>query len=271
MTRRQQRIPAAIVIGCMTMVLFSTAATADVLGQIMTTQGRKMTGKIRWQPASKVYVITGNNNVALQIPLNEVASVRVQKPDTIESAINLVKGGDYGKAIPVLEKIRSEYNMLEWDVTAAQWLAEAYLNTGEAAKAVRMCEGVIEADKEKAYTGDLPRVYWRALLEADREATLNRQLDEAIEKGKRDIVAAAQVARGDLERKKGNFREALIDGYLRSVALFEDVREVRSEALYKAAKCFEQLGELSNMEKMRRKLLEEYPGSVYAEQMRSGA
>jgi len=84
------------------------------------------------------------------------------------------------------------------------------------------------------------------------------------------VAAMAQIKRGDIERKKENLKEALVDGYLRTIVLFKQVKEVQPEALYKAAKCFEELGEHSYAEKMRKTLLEKYPLDPYTGKIKAG-
>ena len=64
---------------------------------------------------------------------------------------------------------------------------------------------------------------------------------------------------------------ALIDGYLRTVVFFQGIKSVQPEALYKAAKCFEEKGQHSYAEKMRKELLSSYPQSEEARQLRAGA
>jgi tetratricopeptide (TPR) repeat protein len=258
---------------CTTMVVLAsaTAAVAQVRGEIRTRDGRRLLGMIRWQPASRNYMITyGSPPISVKVSAREVATVRVQEPENIGKAINLVKTRRYSEAIPILEAIKDNSTMLQWDVEAARWLGEAYLRTDQAPKAIALCEMVRERKPENLYSGALPRIYWDALREEDREATLRKVLDEAVQQGTRETAAMAQVMRGDIERKNGNFEEALVDGYLRVVVMFKDEEAVRPEALYKAVKCFEQLGQLANAEKMRKQLLTDYPGSPYAERVQAG-
>jgi tetratricopeptide (TPR) repeat protein len=156
------------------------------------------------------------------------------------------------------------------DLKAARWLAEAYLKQGKAADAVRMCEKVIESNPD-AVSGELASVYWDALIGAEQFAKLKKALGDAVAKGNRQVAAVAQIKRGDLEKKQGRNKEALIDGYLRTVVLFQDVKEVQPEALFKAAKCFEELGQMSHADKMRKKLLAEFPADPYSQQLKTGA
>ena len=66
-----------------------------------------------------------------------------------------------------------------------------------------------------------------------------------------------------MDMRQGEYEKALIGGYLRIVILFREVYSVQAEALYKAAQCFEKLGEHANAEKMLEKLVSEYPNSYY--------
>ena len=264
-----KHIPHAIVslliIGSLTMC---TTAGADVEGIVYKKDGGRLRGKIRWLPASKVYVVT--DRVALQIPLAQVLRVEVKEPPELNNAIRMVRSGQYGAAVPVLENILKEYAMLEHDVTAARWLADSYLQGGDARRAIDMCRKVMQVNPRAVTAGDLTGVYWRALLEDGRDAVLKKELGEAIESGPRPVAATAQIIRGDIAVKDGEFRDALVDGYLRTVVLFQDVKTVQPEALYKAMKAFGELGQHSHAEKMRKRLLAEFPKDSYSQKARAG-
>ena len=70
--------------------------------------------------------------------------------------------------------------------------------------------------------------------------------------------------RGDMLMESKQPRDALKDGYLRVVILYENVRSVQPEALYKAAKAFEAIHQNPNAEKMRSILRTKYASSEYA-------
>lgn len=257
--------------GLVGVFVLATAAgvRANVRGVITTTQGRELPGVIRWQPASRIYTVEANN-VVLRIPVNEVASVRVQdRPQRLEPAIAAVRRGQYQAAIPVLEQIMQEYTRLQWDIPAARWLAESHLKLNDPARAVRICEGIIEEHPEMAWTGDFPTVYWEALLQTEQFVKLRRVLGQAAERGDRRLAAVAQIKRGDIDRRNNDLESALVDGYLRTIVFFAQERSVLPEALYKATKCFEALGQHSHAENMRKRLLAEFPGDPYTERLKS--
>jgi len=247
------------------------ASAIEAPGAITKKSGGKIPGIIKWQPASKVYLVTDPKTaVQVRVPLSEVAKIEVKDPPELEPAAKLVSGGQPALAIPNLEKILKDYEMLGPDIKAARWLAEAYMKQNDPKKAVAMCDRIISVNPA-AVSGDLAFLYWEALLADNQMARLRKAVSDAIAQGNRAVAAKALIMRGNIEKKQGNLKEALVDGYLRVVVLFQDVKEVQPEALYEAAKCFEALGQLSNVEKMRKKLLAEYPDSPYSSQLKSGA
>lgn len=254
------------------LLLTSAAGFADVPGQIWKKgDNRPLTGAIRYLPASKTYVVTGKGGAALNIPLAEVGRISVEKPAGMDAATQMVNAGRFAQAIPVLQKIAADYKMLEWDAVATRYLAQATLKAGQPADAVTICEQIIADNPAAAYSGEMAPVYWEALLQAGRESALLRALGKAVESGDRVIAAQAQIKRGDILKKKGNPKEALVDGYLRVVTLFQSVEQVQPEALFKAMQCFEELKEPTHAERMRKLLLGKYPQSEWAQQAKTGA
>jgi hypothetical protein len=80
----------------------------------------------------------------------------------------------------------------------------------------------------------------------------------------------AHVKRGHILRKQNSFKEALWDGYLRTTELFGTEKSVQPEAMYWAAKCFEELAMASQAEKMRQRLVKTYPTSEFAGMLGGG-
>lgn len=243
----------------------------EAQGTVIKKRGTgQASGMIKWMPASKKYVVTDAKGISIQIPLSDVEKVNVKDPPELEPAVKLVQGGQPTLAIPNLEKIVKDFEMMGPDTRAARWLAEAYQKTGVPGKAVEMCERVLVTNPGAAGNPEFAAVYWEALLGADMTPKLKKALGDAIAQGPRPLVAQALIKRGDIEKKQGNLKEALIDGYLRVVVLFQEIKEVQPEALYNATKCFEQLNQGAYAERMRKKLLAEFPEDSYSEKIRSG-
>lgn len=257
----------------LTAVLLLTAnmvSQAAVTGQIIKRSGKPLNGDITWYAASQAYGLE-MGVTSLSIPLADVLSVRVAKPDRFDRAVQMVRSGRHAAAVSPLKKIVDDYEMLRWDIQAARWLAEAYLNLNQAGKAVDMCEKIIRGNPEAERSGELARIYWDALEKDGKTATLTRVLSDAIQEGSREVAAVAQIKRADIQRSRKKIEDALKDGYLRTAILYQDIKRVQPEALLKATECFRELGQTTYAEKMRKRLLDNYPRSPEAQRVRSGA
>lgn len=237
---------------------------------ILKADNRRMAGDIRWQQASKQYVITAGG-VTMTLKPSQVKEIIIdKKPAGFDEAVRAVRAKKYAAALTGLEEIMRTYQMLQWDVPATRYAAEAYLGMKDADKAILLCQKLIRDNPSAAYKGQVASIYWKALVEGKREATLRRILDKAVEEGSRELAALAQVRRGDIDMRNGRFRDALVDGYLRVIVLFAQVKHLVPEALYKAAQCFERLNESANAEEMRKRLLAEFPQSKYSRLVKMG-
>jgi tetratricopeptide (TPR) repeat protein len=232
--------------------------------------GGSARGMVRYMGASKAFKVTSvKGNVTQTVQASEVERViLVKQPAQLAQAVAAVKAGRYATAIGPLKSIKDEYEMFGPDVVAAQYLAIAYLNTGKSAEAVRMCEDVLRGNPKAADSGQFAGIYWDALLKEKKYATLRRILDDAIQTGARSVAAVALVKRGDMDMEKGEAKKALLDGYLRTVLLFQDIKAIQPEALYKAMKAHEAVNEHHFAEKWRKRLLSGYPSSEYARKLK---
>lgn len=252
-------------------VLAAGAAAAQVKGALITPEGRRLEGVIRWNAHAKAYAIMqekAGRNIELSMTPDKVRGVEVAEPAALAPAAENVKKGKFDAAIPVLEAITKKYQMLTWDAVATRYLAEAYLKTGDAGKAMEVCESVTRVNKEAGYIGEMAPVYWQVLIKKGRSARAEDLMALAIKAGDRRASAFAQIARGDIILTGGDTQEiakkALCDGYLRVVTLYRDVRAAQPEALYKAAKCFERIGHTTRADQMRTMLKNDYGASEWA-------
>ena len=246
-------------------------ANAQIDGKIMTKDKKVVAGKIRWFPAKRIYTVTqtGANGQSFESEFtpDRIARIQVPEPAKLRPAIAAVRAGKASAAVPVLQEIVKTYAMLEWDEKAARYLAEAQLASGDAAGAAATCEGLIKAKPSIAYIGDVAPVYWQALLKTGKTAKLGDLITKAIAEGGREASASALIMRGDMLMEKKETLNALKDGYLRVVILYENVKEVQPEALYKAAKAFDALNQNANAERMRSTLRTKYSQSEYARKL----
>ncbi len=250
----------------MFLIMGSVTVFGAVQGTITKIGGDKISGEIRWQGSTKEYVVV-TDRFTVQVALKDVAEIKVNEPPKLRDAVNRVKTQPQS-AIADLEEIVNSYSMLQWDLVAGRWLAEAYMKTKQAPKAVAVCDKVMMDAKPTDITGDMSKIYWDALFECKLYDKLRADLTKRVEAGDRETVAIAQVKRADIDMANGNYEKALIDGYLRTVTLFKTEKSIRPEAIYKAMKCFEALGQQSHAAKMKKILLAEFPEHPYSKEMK---
>ncbi len=242
----------------------AAAATAPlwaIQGTIRTATDSKK-GDIKWQGRSKSYAISfkkGNTMVSAEYPIGDVEELDIEKPAGYDKAVENVKRGNGAAAIGVLTKIVQDYKMLVWDKLAGRYLALAHLAAGNAQKALDVCQKIIAEDKTAAYSGEVAPAYWQALLKLGKTDQLEGLLKKATSSADRPASAAALVMRGDIIRSTANgdhakLRLALRDGYLRVAMMYRDppCRRERDEALLKAAEFFNEIGQASRAEALRR-------------------
>jgi len=267
----RKRIRFAWLIPAMLGVAYTAGAAEPIQGYIYRKGASEpIAGMILWQEGSKQYLVKRGGAV-IPIPLRDVADVKVPRPaELARAARDVYRGQRLDQAMGVLETLRRKYKRMQHDVEATGWLAEAHLKKGDPRKARTLCEGIIRSDEDRAYRGRLASVYADALLATKEYRKLRGVLDKVIKHGQREGAAIAQVKRGDIYKQQGDAEKALREGYLRTVVLFKGVKSVRPEALFKAAKAFDELGEQPYAEKMRKLLLEEFPNDPYSEKVKLG-
>jgi TolA-binding protein len=253
----------------MLVAAFAAQAVAQIQGTIIKKDRGSMTGLIRYDPRTQTYNVTAGT-VSFEVARDNVQDVDVPKPKQLDQAAAAVQRGQVdATVVQVLDQIVKTYTMMKWDIPAARWLAEAQLKQGNSTAAMEMCERVLRANPGAGYSTDFSRVYWDCLLAKGLTRKLEQELSNAVQRGDRGVAAVAQLKRGDIQQKEGRYKEALVDGYLRTAILFRDIKDVQAEALYKAAKCFEELGQNSHADSMRKRLLAEFPDDPYAQKLKT--
>ncbi len=260
---------AGFVAGALAVFFVADAAMAQIVGVITTTEGRKIEGEIKWKVREKAYAITAKGGkVELEMAPANISDVQIPRPKELDAAIASIQQGSAAAAIPVLEKLANDYLMLQWDRVATRYLADACVKAGDAEKAIRVCDRVIAANADAAYLGEMAPVYWQALLKAGRGSKVEDLLAKAVKSGDREASAFALTMRGDVILASGDtgetVKKALRDGYLRVVLLYKSEKAAQPEALYKAAKCFEKLGQSARADQMRSTLKSDFAASEWA-------
>lgn len=254
-------------------VFTEAQASIEVEGRLYKKGSPEPTkGKIQALPGSGKYVIVtkaGAAEVRTEIEVSRVDRVEVPQPKELAAAIRQVNTQP-GAAIPVLKKIAEDYVWLGWDLVATRYLLDAYLKSGRPGDAVKVGNDVLRQNKDALSSADFLTAYVDAMIADNKEAGVANILSEAIQKGSREVAAVAHVKRGNILKKNGNVKEALVQGFLRTTEMFQEQKDAQPEALYQAARCFEELGQGSQAEKMRRRLLKDYDGTPWAEKIKTG-
>lgn len=231
-----------------------------IQGTIYTTKGDSKTGDIKWQQRSKKYIVSykrGNTAVDAEYPLADVDRVEVNKPAKFDQYVDQVLKGQAASAITGLQKIVTDYKMLNWDRVAGRYLAEAYIAGNQVQKAYEVCKSIVDEDKTAGYIGELAPAYWQALLKTGKKSVLDAALKNAVSKGDRAAACAAACMQGDIIMADGessaNYKKALTEGYLKAYLMYTDpdCAGERANAAMKAADCFDKLGQAARAEKIR--------------------
>jgi TolA-binding protein len=191
--------------------------------------------------------------------------VEVAKPAAYDAVVKMVNEGKFDAAIPVLEKMITDYEMLQWDNKARDLLGYAYTKQQDFKKAVATYEDLMKNALPSELTPELRRRYWDAMIGKGEYPALVKNLDELIAKGSREEAATAHLVRGDVYKAQGQTLDALFD-YLRVAILYEQVKSVQPEALYKAARAMEDLRDPRAAD-MKKRLVQEYPRSEEAQKV----
>ena len=174
----------------------------------------------------------------------------------------MVTSKQFDAAVPILEGLITKYKMLVWDNRARELLAEAYLAKNDPKKAAAAMDDLFANITKAEAPPEVHRLYWRTLLAAGRTQALKKELDDVIATGTRDMAAVAQIMRGNMNREAGQKEAAMLD-YLRTVILFEQIKAVQPEALYRAAEMLDEMRD-PRAEGMKKKLVTEYRDSEWA-------
>lgn len=258
-TGRSKRFLAVVVMAACCMSAWTVMAQ-DV---VQLTNGKRFQVRsIRWIESEQKYRVEMMDGSVLPLPKAQVQGLAIAKPTDYDKVVAMLAAKQYTAAIPILEDIIIKYKMLNWDNQARTLLAKTYLALPDPKKAAGVLDGYMASVPKLEVPAELIQVYWTALLQSNQGGALKKELDSVVATGARPMVATAMVMRGNMNRESGQKEVALLD-YLRVVILFENIREVQPEALYKAAEILEELRD-PRADELRKKLVQEYKDSDYA-------
>lgn len=229
---------------------------------VITAKGSQRKGDIRYRARDKMYLVTiqrrGGTPIEIELAAADVTNLDIPKPKDFDRAVEMVSKGQGVAAISILKKIVDDYKKLNWDLPAGRYLVEAYLQSNNPKEGYDVAQQIIRDDRKAAYLGDLAPAFWKTLLKLGKVDQLEDLLSKAAQSGDRRSSGAALVLRGDIILAEGGddketLRRALTDGYLRTALMYgdEDCKDIRAEAMNKAAQCLDKLGWAERAENMR--------------------
>lgn len=249
-------------------VLFLTFALAGlqakaVGGKIQQTDGTWLVGEeIRFKKTSGEYIVT-IKGTDIPVTKSRVKLVVIDKPAGYDQAVSALTAGAPDQAIQIAEQTYADCYMLSpWEARILNVLGSAYTRKGNKEKAASTYKKLLSA-APSSITLDMQKKAWAAFIAVGDKETLRQSVEASIATGSRENAAAAYIARADMSKSQGNKQDAMLD-YLRVVLLFEQVKTVQAEALYKITQCMEELRD-PRSEEFRKKLMAEYPQDPWAQ------
>jgi tetratricopeptide (TPR) repeat protein len=239
------------------------ALQAEAVGGKIKYDGQVHIAKeIRFKKTTQEYIIT-IGATEIPMPKARVKGIEIDKPAQYDQAAAAYASGAVAQAIPMLEQIVAECFMLSpWDARAMDLLGGCYKKKGDPKAAAAMYKKLISTAAPLSITPDMQRRIWDSFIAVGEKDTLRQSVDVAIAGGSRENAAAAHIARADMAKSEGNKQDALLD-YLRVVILYEQVKSIQPEALYKIVQSLEDLKD-PRAEDFRKKLMAEYPQDPWA-------
>jgi tetratricopeptide (TPR) repeat protein len=217
--------------------------------------------------------VRSNGDVTLSRPGGDVTYTRGQyreawgpRPAEMDQARQLLEARQFDQAIPLLEDVLTNSRNLGWDQEALMMIGRAQAGKGDYSAAISSFERLFRENPSRREHPATRWAYFNSLLGAEQYERLEPLLDDLIAKGDRAEAARAQIMRGDIKKQRGLTEEALLD-YLRTVILFDAVRDVQPEALFKAGEALDEMRD-PRANSMYERIVEDYSGSPFAQQAR---
>ena len=245
-------------------------ALCNVQGQMrVRSSGAQYQGTIRWKQTEKKYEITTTDGRTFSFDANDV-QIHIPRPPALDKAVADFREGRYGSVVSGLTPIFPNYVNFPHDEEIASVLANALTAQRKSEDAIKVCERITVARPDAAFKGGMVSAYWNALLANNRTSKLEELLEKAIKTGDIPAMAQAAVLRGDMILQVASptaltYRTALVEGYMRVIVIYaREARSVLPEALYKAAQCFDKLGQSGRAQQFRAQLAAEFPDTDWA-------
>jgi predicted Zn-dependent protease len=227
------------------LILLATSVSSRAQDVLVLKNGQRRDVQVLGVSEGRVRFKAGPAETTL--PLDQVASVRMQAPKAFDDAVNVWKTGDAAKTLPVLKPLVENFRSLPtpWAERASALLGNVLLEAGDVAGAEAAFAAFQQAYPDATGLADIGLA--RLAVEKKDFATATTKLAPIVEAGRKTLLAEtgksseygqAFYLMGNVLENDGKFPEAL-EHYLLAVTIFyEDTAVVaraqsRADALIK--------------------------------------
>ena len=254
-----------------TLLLLLILGTAGALSaaeecRIVTSDGKTIkTSAITARANGDLEYVSPESNLKIRISKGRFRYAWIPKPSGITEADAKYTAGDYKNAAELYLKAYLNYRLLGWDLYCLRMEAKALDKIGLRNEALKKLEElrntrIQNPEQETDYLramNDLAELY----LLQDNSKEAEKLLDKVIRSKNDELSSGAFLKKGDLLRKNGDEKEALIH-YFQVVMLFPKSSR-RPEAIFKTWQLLTAMKD-TRAQKFADQLRKEYPNDPYA-------
>ena len=191
---------------------------------VVNNVGRKINGvRISALEDGSVTLVTASGQ-KMTFRKGQYREAFADRPNELAQAEALLKQGDGGKAVPLLQKVKAGYRFLGWDGRAIRLLADHYYESGQFKEAA-LEYGLLEALDDPA----IQARHREALVKSGDLEQVLPVINADIAGGSREAAARAYLLRGELKAANGDMEGARRD-WMKVATLFKAQRELAEQA-----------------------------------------
>jgi len=234
---------------------------------VLLTDGRQIpVQRIVTKPQTGALVVYVEGRPPAELQRNQYVRALGVKPPEIDQAIALIAQEQNERAIKLLQTAMAKSKLQSWDVRSGTVLADLMIEEGNAAGASAVLR-TLKKDYGDSLLDTFPElklVEWKVRIATGSVAGLQEELTGIIldKESSRSEKAMAQLVRGDLKRRREEFKSAALD-YMRTAYFYPEEAEIHAEALYKSADVFAEIGDAVRSRKFANELKERHPNSTF--------
>lgn len=188
------------------------------------------------------------------------------KPPEIDQAVALIAQKENKRAAGLLRTAMGKSKLQSWDVKAGTLLADLLIEEGNSSGASAVLR-TLKKDYGDTLLDTFPElklVEWKVRIATGSVSGLQEELTEILKDAdaSRAQKAMAQLVRGDLKRRREEFKAAALD-YMRTAYFYPEEADIHAEALYKSADVFAEMGDAVRSTKFANELKARHPDSTF--------